>query len=305
MLPAPTRAYGWRPDHPDHRDYLLVDHVELPAIASLPARVDLRETGFLDDSIFDQLRLGACVENATAEGLMYVQRATGLWARGLRVTPSRLAMYYWVRQIEGTTSEDAGSEIRDALKVVAGKPGYVDEATWPYEVDRFSEAPPPAVVQAAGSDRATKYMRVAVNATAMRQALAAGFPVIVGFEVYQEIESDQVARTGYLPRPSRGEEAIAGHAVLLVGYDDARRRWLLRNSWGPGWGMGGYFETDYGYLDSTTYGGDYWVIQAEVEGDQPAPPPSPTPTPDPLHELAAALRQAWTAIETWLARHNL
>jgi C1A family cysteine protease len=304
MLPAPTRAYGWRPDRPDHRDFLLHEHVELPDAASLPARVDLRETGFLDDPIFDQGQLGSCTANAIASALQYVQRATGLWALALHVTPSRLALYFWERELEGTADEDAGAELRDGLKVVSGQPGYIDEEDWPYDIERFAEAPPANVTADAAKDHATKYMRCAVNATAMRQALAAGFPVIVGFEVYQEIESDQVARTGYLPRPARGESAVGGHAVLLVGYDDARRRWICRNSWGPDWGMGGYFETDYGYLDSSTYGGDFWVIQAEVEGDQPAPPPGPTPT-DLLHELADLVRHDAQAALDWLHAHGL
>ena len=35
------------------------------------------------------------------------------------------------------------------------------------------------------------------------------------------------------------------HAVLLVGWDDATQSWLLRNSWGPGWGNNGYMQIKY------------------------------------------------------------
>ncbi len=37
-----------------------------------------------------------------------------------------------------------------------------------------------------------------------------------------------------------------GHAVLITGYDDALQAWLVKNSWGPGWGgLGGYFWMAY------------------------------------------------------------
>ncbi|MBN1877719.1 MAG: PKD domain-containing protein [Anaerolineae bacterium] len=46
------------------------------------------------------------------------------------------------------------------------------------------------------------------------------------------------------------ESALCGyasnHAVLLVGWDDAAGAWILRNSWGKGWGYNGYMTITYG-----------------------------------------------------------
>jgi C1A family cysteine protease len=36
------------------------------------------------------------------------------------------------------------------------------------------------------------------------------------------------------------------HAIMLVGWDDGEGVWILRNSWGTGWGEGGYMRIKYG-----------------------------------------------------------
>ena len=36
------------------------------------------------------------------------------------------------------------------------------------------------------------------------------------------------------------------HAIILVGWDDAKGAWLLKNSWGPSWGVDGFMWIKYG-----------------------------------------------------------
>ena len=36
--------------------------------------------------------------------------------------------------------------------------------------------------------------------------------------------------------------------MLAVGYDERKQRFIVRNSWGTGWGMRGYFTMPYAYL---------------------------------------------------------
>ena len=49
--------------------------------------------------------------------------------------------------------------------------------------------------------------------------------------------------------------------MLAVGYDDASQRFIVRNSWGPGWGMKGYFTIPYSYLTSNNLADDFWTIR--------------------------------------------
>ena len=61
--------------------------------------------------------------------------------------------------------------------------------------------------------------------------------------------------------PSKNESILGGHAVVAVGYDDASKRFIIRNSWGTGWGMKGYFTMPYDYLLHENLSDDFWTIR--------------------------------------------
>jgi hypothetical protein len=48
------------------------------------------------------------------------------------------------------------------------------------------------------------------------------------------------------------------HAILLVGWDDAKGAWLLKNSWGPSWGVNGFMWIKYNTCNVGQ--GACWVI---------------------------------------------
>jgi C1A family cysteine protease len=55
------------------------------------------------------------------------------------------------------------------------------------------------------------------------------------------------AYTGGVYRENvQSDDAGGGHAVVLVGWDDSKGAWLMRNSWGKDWGLNGYAWMAYG-----------------------------------------------------------
>jgi len=244
------KRYGWIPDLPDRRDRLFAARPK--ARAALPKSVDLRP---VCSPVEDQGQLGSCTANALAGALEYLERKDAVSFQDV----SRLFIYYNERVVEHTVSDDSGAMLRDGIKTLA-KLGVCPETLWPYVIARFAAKPSPACFAAAGKHQITSYARLETTDD-MRTCLAAGFPFVFGFTVYESFESQAVARSGIVPLPKLGESALGGHAVVGVGYDDAKKRFLCRNSWGPHWGLGGYFWMPYGYLGDRRLSDDFWTIR--------------------------------------------
>jgi hypothetical protein len=95
----------------------------------------------------------------------------------------------------------------------------------------------------------------------MKTCLNLGFPFAVGIMIYNSFETNIVAKTGIVPMPTPQDKLLGGHAVLCVGYDDSRKVFIMRNSWGSKWGDKGYFYLPYDYLTSSTLTSDLWCIK--------------------------------------------
>jgi C1A family cysteine protease len=163
--------------------------------------------------------------------------------------------------IEGTVSQDSGAQVRDGIKSVATL-GAPPESDWPYVIEQFAVRPPVAAYSDATQDLVSSYARVAQNLTQMQGCLAAGYPFVLGFTVYESFESQEVANSGAVPMPSSGEKVMGGHCVMAVGYDDTQRTFVIRNSWGTGWGMKGYCTMPYEYLLDPHLATDFWTIRS-------------------------------------------
>jgi C1A family cysteine protease len=216
----------------------------------LPPLVDMRPQC---PAVYDQGQLGSCTGNAWAglvEFLLLKQELADF-------TPSRLFIYYNERVLENDTAQDAGAAISDGANVVSNE-GCPNETLWPYDIAAFSEQPPKNAYQDGLKHLAFDVQQVQQDLTAMKEVLASGLPIVVGFTVYQSFESDQVTQTGIVPMPGHHEKVLGGHAVMVVGYDDSQSRFIVRNSWGTQWGQKGYFLMPYAYLTNHRLSSDFW-----------------------------------------------
>lgn len=252
-MPRKIARYGWTPDVPDQRDQLF--SATRPILAALPPRVDLRAKF---PKPYDQGQLGSCTANAIAGALEFNQKKQ---KQKPTFTPSRLFIYYNERVMEGTVDSDAGAMLRDGIKSAVKQGVPPEKPWWPYDIAKFREKPPKPVYEEAAKHQAVLYQRVARTLSQMKGCLAAGFPFVFGFSVYESFESQTVASTGVVNMPLPKEQLIGGHAVLAVGYDDSESRFIVRNSWSDKWGLKGYFTMPYTYLLDGNLADDFWTIQ--------------------------------------------
>jgi len=253
------QRYGWVKDTPDPRD-LLFTASPVVAAKPLPKSADLRPGC---PPVYNQLQVGSCTGNSIAGAFEFAQKKQLL----ADFMPSRLFIYYNERAIEHTTGQDAGAQIRDGIKTVV-KQGVPPESDWPYSQNMaiVTEKPDAKAYTDALQHKVIAYHRISATQskawlTLMKSCLADGYPFVFGFTVYAAFESAQVAKSGIVPMPKKGEEVVGGHAVMAAGYNDAKKAVLVRNSWGAGWGIKGYFWMPYAYISDHSLASDFWTIR--------------------------------------------
>ncbi len=287
---------GWLPDYPDFHYYTvdkaglglrlkqagqtdsvkdMLTKLKVAKIpVKLPATVDLRPWY---SPIEDQKSLGSCTANAGVGIVEYFERR----AFGNHIDGSRLFLYKVTRKLLHL-SGDTGASISATMGGLALF-GVPPEEYWPYRVDppfspdEFDEEPPAFCYAFAQSYQAITYYKYDPPGTTpdvvlgrVKTNLAAGLPAMFGFVVYSSIS--QAGTTGKIPFPAAGERVLGGHAIDVAGYDDTMKikntnpggrettgAFLIRNSWGTGWGDHGYGWFPYDYV-TARMAVDWWSL---------------------------------------------
>ncbi len=249
------QRYGWRPDLPDYRD-MMYSAISAPTISrQLPPVVDLSPNC---PPVVAQGNLGSCTANAWASAHMYEQIKQ---KQPSPFYPSRLFIYYNERVMENTVEYDSGASIRVGVKTLV-KQGACEEHYWPYRPNMFTKRPPSVAYTSALHHQVLRYL--SVNNTSIndiRSCLADQHPIVFGFTVYESFESDIVDKTGEASMPGENDGALGGHAVMMVGYDDNKKRVKCLNSWGDKWGNKGYFTLPYEYVTKKQLAADFWTLR--------------------------------------------
>jgi C1A family cysteine protease len=104
----------------------------------------------------------------------------------------------------------------------------------------------------------------------IKNALYAYGPVIATMYVYNDFYSYRSGVYSYTTG-----SYVGAHAVLTVGYDDTLQAFIVKNSWGTGWGEAGYFMIAYSEVTGTSRFG-YSVIAHDGYNDGTCVQANPT-----------------------------
>lgn len=123
----------------------------------------------------------------------------------------------------------------------------------------------------------------AMSLDAVVTALQAG-PVITGVNWYDSFDSPD--SSGYVSITSAAQ-VRGGHEFEIVGVDVADKTFRAVNSWGTGYGDGGYFTFEYGDYDR--------LLSEDGDATQfvPVTSPAPAPTPTPSGAFPFAAVDPW------------
>ena len=216
-------------------------------ISKLPKSIDLRKRM---PPVYDQGSLGSCTAMVFVASIQFLDPT---------FFGSRLFLYYNTRAIQDSVNIDSGATLADCIDTLEQN-GVCSESIWPYIINKFKNRPPPLCYKNALLHKVLSASNIKGNASSIKQSLVNNHPVACGIAVFSSFESKSVTNTGIVPMPKSGEQLLGGHAVLIVGYDDSKQWWIVRNCWGPKWGAKGYFFLPYAYLANRNYCTELWNI---------------------------------------------
>lgn len=259
----------------------VVDHCR-DTLLDLPPKVDLRRrVPARDWPVWDQGTALSCTAHAVAGIVLYHRLRTG---ERPQFQPSRMFLFH---REQRAVHQCGGSEptVQNAMDVVrrdgfcadAPARGVPRDAVWGYSEDVAANPPKSCVAFAAQHrDRYAKYY-LCQHLDHIRACLAEGNPFAVMIEVCAFGVGDRFhLQPGVPVMPASGDiempgrtwirrcgrgDSLYNHAIVVVGYDDARQRFLIRNSLGTGWGRRGYGTIPYEYLLHTDLADQGWMLR--------------------------------------------
>lgn len=229
-VPSPGTEFDWQFGN-------ALDAGALAVRAAPPSAVDLREPWW---TIGDQGATGSCVGWAAADSVI---RWHLVKANSISTTDLLSVRFLWMAAKETDqwptppTSfiEIAGTSLKAALDV-ARRYGVVQDKLLPFKSGKLYGGDPNTFFATAAQLKIAMYFNLGSNFSQWRTWLASKGPILTRLDV--DDTWDNADKTGgnldvYQPNTTRG-----GHAVALVGY--TRDRFIVRNSWGTGWGDQGF-----------------------------------------------------------------
>lgn len=142
--------------------------------------------------------------------------------------------------------------------------GLPEESAYPYTAANGSCSSAAPGWQA-GAVKIGAWGSVSQSLNAIKTALVKYGPLPIAFMVYEDFMHYKTGIYSY----ATGKR-LGGHAVLLVGYNDAEKYFSVKNSWDTGWGEQGYFRIAYSQLDNSVNFGLSTIAYRTAKDELPA-----------------------------------
>eukprot|EP00286_Rhodomonas_abbreviata_P023608 CAMPEP_0181315888 /NCGR_PEP_ID=MMETSP1101-20121128/15608_1 /TAXON_ID=46948 /ORGANISM="Rhodomonas abbreviata, Strain Caron Lab Isolate" /LENGTH=406 /DNA_ID=CAMNT_0023423111 /DNA_START=39 /DNA_END=1259 /DNA_ORIENTATION=+ len=232
----------------------------------LPEKVDLRP--YLTD-VENQANSNSCCANAVAGAYEYICKRVAMETGDTPGDISRLFIYYVGRKHDQVTwndnpqkkPKDEGMTLGGAISALQAKGSCLAE-DWPFDLGVVNEKPPQECFEKATDFKISMAVKVPAEVEPMRECLAEGFPIVFGLKLTQNFFYPPPSGIVKTPDPDDPKSAEHGlHAMLIVGYSDRQKVFIVRNSWGTGWGDQGYAYLPYDYVccDAFNFLGQYAI----------------------------------------------
>ena len=227
------------------------------APAALPPKVDLRKPWW---TINNQENTGSCVGWATADGVLRYHLVT---AQRLQPTELLSPRFVWMASKETdeftnrpeTFIEEAGTSLKNAMDIVR-KYGCVLDSDLPFQLStKMYVGNENSFYASASTRKSANYFNLGKNLAQWKAWLAGNGPILAGLSVdatWDNAKATVGKLDAYQPTTARG-----GHAICVVGY--TTDRFIIRNSWGTGWGDKGFGYASAAYINDGFFSEAYGI----------------------------------------------
>lgn len=204
---------------------------------NLPAKVDLRP---FFTTIKDQGEIGACSAFSIVGIFEYILKRNSINEPDL----SESFVYYNVRKANNKETEDTGSSLFEVITSISEK-GVCHERFCPYS-EKLDVNPSQEAYDDALNNKIIKALNVKGSLEDIKSAISEGYPVAISLKIYDSFQPVE----GFISRPTSEEMTgeSGNHAMILCGYSEEEKIFIVRNSWGTRFGDRGYCYIPYSYI---------------------------------------------------------
>lgn len=209
--------------------------------------IDLRDNF---NEVYDQGKISSCSANSLCSIFEYDNK---------KFRGSRLFLYYNERLLINETHKDEGAYIEDGIKVLKTY-GICNEKYWEYKIENVFKEPDKEAYENARNNFIIEAFTIENKIEIIKYWLIRNEPISLGIAIYSNFMTLEASKTGIIGIPNETDKYMGGHAVIICGYNEKEKRFILRNSWGDYWGDKGYFYLPYDYIVKYKLCGELWII---------------------------------------------